>query len=291
MRFDWDWLSTAMTVPYVPTLGPVHPRSLTPQLFADVVAMAGSRGAFLPYDKDKRWSATKQEELLLLDLVHRPDVVLIPTITHQGNGLVKVHVYGDRSEGIGQAAELAAKLATTHGAVSARMVSFLPPETTATGGTCTRIQLREFTADHPTVPVPEISSLDTHTPAVQATFTLFADKMAGEGFKFLHGQMKSRAVGPVLVAVEHGQVCGAIGPMETLLDNRGSLRLLPQYFAVLPERRGQGHGRRLWRAAMRWGALNGATYQLLQTEVGGASDVLCQAEGLRNLGFVRIEAI
>jgi hypothetical protein len=37
---------------------------------------------------------------------------------------------------------------------------------------------------------------------------------------------------------------------------------------------------------MLWGQTHGALYQLLQTEVGGASDTLCQAEGLQSLGFV-----
>ncbi|WP_457031073.1 GNAT family N-acetyltransferase [Kitasatospora sp. P5_F3] len=288
MRFEWDWLTTAMTVPYVPTLGPVHPRSLTPQLFADVIGVAGSRGAFLPYDKDKRWSATKVEQVLPLDLVQRPGLVLIPTLTHRGTGLLKVHVYGDGPDGIDQGAELAAKLAAMHGAAKARVISFLPPEGPAAEGTCTRIQLREFTADHPTIPVPSITDLGNQLPEVQVTFAAFAKEMASEGFTFLREQMQARAVGPVLMAVADGRVCGAIGPMETMLDNQARSRLLPQYFAVLPNYRGRGLGRDLWRAAMRWGATHGAAYQLLQTEVGGASDTLCQTEGLRSLGFVRV---
>ncbi|MFE0817971.1 GNAT family N-acetyltransferase [Streptomyces sp. NPDC058794] len=66
----------------------------------------------------------------------------------------------------------------------------------------------------------------------------------------------------------------------------GYRQLMPQYFAVLPEVRGHGLGRLLWRAAMHWGQSHAADYQLLQTEVGGASDRLCRAEGLTSLGFV-----
>lgn len=50
--------------------------------------------------------------------------------------------------------------------------------------------------------------------------------------------------------------------------------------------RRHGYGRALWRAAMNWGHHHGADYQLLQAEVGGASDRLCQTEGLTSLGFV-----
>lgn len=74
--------------------------------------------------------------------------------------------------------------------------------------------------------------------------------------------------------------------METMTDPAGHTQLLPQYFGVLPEHRGHGYGRALWQAAMSWGREHGAAYQLLHTEVGGASDRLCQAEGLTSLGFV-----
>jgi hypothetical protein len=36
---------------------------------------------------------------------------------------------------------------------------------------------------------------------------------------------------------------------------------------------------------MQWGQQHQAAYQLLQTEVGGASDRLCQSEGLTDLGL------
>ena len=73
--------------------------------------------------------------------------------------------------------------------------------------------------------------------------------------------------------------------MEIMPDSQGSARLLPQYFGVLPGYRGLGLGRLLWRAAMRWGHQHQAAYQLLQTEVGGASDRLCRSEGLADLGL------
>ncbi|MFE3269943.1 GNAT family N-acetyltransferase [Streptomyces sp. NPDC059215] len=75
--------------------------------------------------------------------------------------------------------------------------------------------------------------------------------------------------------------------METMPDAAGTVRLLPQYFGVLPQYRCRGFGRALWRAAMLWGHEHGAVYQILQTAVGGASDCLCAAEGLSSLGVVQ----
>lgn len=70
----------------------------------------------------------------------------------------------------------------------------------------------------------------------------------------------------------------------------GAAQLLPQYVAVLPKAHGRGSGRMLWRAAMHRGQVDGAAYQLLQTEIGGASDRLCRAEGLTSLGVTTASA-
>jgi ribosomal protein S18 acetylase RimI-like enzyme len=90
----------------------------------------------------------------------------------------------------------------------------------------------------------------------------------------------------VLTCQRDRKIVGAIGPMEIMPDSRGTARLLPQYLGVLPEYRGLGLGRSLWRAAMHWGQQHKAAYQLLQTEVGGASDRLCRSEGLTDLGLM-----
>lgn len=103
--------------------------------------------------------------------------------------------------------------------------------------------------------------------------------------------MQAGNVGPVLTVTHDGQVAGAIGPMETITDSAGRTQLLPQYFGVLPEHRGHGYGRALWHAAMEWGHDHDVDYQLLQTEVGGASDRLCQTEGLTSLGYVNIRTL
>ncbi|MPY52342.1 GNAT family N-acetyltransferase [Streptomyces acidicola] len=282
MLFRWDWLRPVLTAPIVPTIGPVHPDALTVDIFEDTLRAAVT-GDFLPYDKDRRWSSKKDETILTGDVVHRPDHTLIPTLTRRGRGTVKVFAYGHRDSVVDEAAELAAKLAAVYDAVNARVVRPLGPETGSPRGT--RIQLQDFTArpcPDPGGPVRPVSDWPT---AVQATFAPFATAMAADGLAFLHTQMQAGRCGPVLAAAVEDRILGAIGPMEVRPDAIGCPQLVPQYFAVLSEARGRGLGRVLWRAAMHWGQSHGAAYQLLQTEVGGPSDRLCQAEGLTSLGF------
>ncbi|MFD8781287.1 GNAT family N-acetyltransferase [Kitasatospora sp. NPDC059599] len=276
MELSWDLLHPVMSVPYLPTLGPLHPDALSGDLL-DAIAQVAATGGFLSHDKDRRWSDRKDERLLVGDVHQDARRTLIPTLT--GRGVLRVHLYG-APEHRPEAMETAAKLAAVHDAASARVISFqAAPDPVAAS---TRVQLRTF--DQPALPVGGIEHLDTLPEPVRATFGAFAEKLAGEGFAFLHSRIDS--VGPVLTAIREDRVVGAIGPMETMPDPIGRARLLPQYFGVLPEYRGLGLGRRLWRAAMHWGHANGADYQLLQTTAGGASDRLCQAEGLTDLGFV-----
>ncbi|WP_067400599.1 GNAT family N-acetyltransferase [Streptomyces sp. F-3] len=283
MFFRWDWLRPVLTAPIVPTLGPVHPHTLTVDLFEDTLRAAAADRAFLHYDKDRRWSREKDETVLRGDVVHQPDHTLIPTLTRHGRGTVKVFAYGHRDSVVDEAAELAAKLAVMHDALSARVVRPLGPETEFPRGT--RIQLQDFTAGPCPDPGGPVRPVTDWPVAVQETFAPFASAMAADGLAFLHRQMQAGRCGPVLAAAVDGRIVGAIGPMEVRHDAIGCPQLMPQYFAVLPEARGQGLGRVLWRAAMHWGQSHGAAYQLLQTEVGGPSDRLCQSEGLVSLGF------
>ncbi|MFD7058484.1 GNAT family N-acetyltransferase [Streptomyces sp. NPDC059906] len=283
MRFSWVLIEPVMPVPYVPTLGPARWGDPLHELLEAVVDNAGT-GRFLPHDKDRRWGATKTERVLADAIEHDQEQTLVPTLVERGRGVVKVYVYGAAPGSLSAGAELARKLAAVHGAAKARIVWFLDadqPDEYAQGA---RVQLKDFNAgpgEAPGVPVQEYKELPEG-----AEFQAFATAMAEDGFAFLYGQMQAGRVGHVLTVLHDGLVAGAIGPMETLADARGDARLLPQYFGVLPQHRGRGYGRALWRAAMHWGHRHGAVYQLLQTEVGGASDRLCRAEGLTSLGFV-----
>lgn len=283
MRFRWDWLRPVVSAPYVPTIGPVHPSVLTEDLFTDTLIAASTDRWFLRYDKDIRWSDSKDETVLVDHIGHRPGETLIPTLSRRGSGMVKVHLYGIEPDSVFAATELAQKLAAEHGVGKARIVRFLGPE--APDGRGTRIQLQDFRATIRPTPDGPVRPFNEWPRQVRGTFATFAEQMAPDGFVFLYEQMQAGTVGPVLTAAVGDTVAGAIGPMEIRPDAIGSPQLMPQYFGVLQEHRGHGLGRLLWRAAMHWGQANGAAYQLLQTEVGGPSDRLCRSEGLTSLGF------
>jgi GNAT superfamily N-acetyltransferase len=173
-----------------------------------------------------------------------------------------------------------------------RIVWFVgPDEEPPPGDHVTRVQLCRLDVDQPIGAANNVRPLDECPPPVKATFPSFAKSLANEGFAFLQDRVEAGGVGPVLVAVDDGHVVGAIGPMEIMADSAGCPRLLPPYFGVRPECRRRGHGLALWRSSMHWGHGNGATYQLVQTEIGGASDNLFAAEGLRPLGFVGVTNI
>jgi GNAT superfamily N-acetyltransferase len=287
MGIRWDWLQRVMTAPYVPTLGPAHPEAVTPGLFADVNEIAGT-GRFLPHDKDRRWADRKDERVLTDAITQEPGLVLIPTLSTRRH-CVKVHIYSQRPRGaLSQAADLGRRLCEEHAAENRRLIWFLPPGSDPDPvATCTRIQIRTFDPGNPALALqPGVAPLDEVTGSARATFSALSQKLAAEGFAFLEARIREPSTGSVLICQRDSRIVGAIGPMETMPDSRGTARLLPQYFGVLPEYRGLGLGRCLWRAAMHWGQQHQATYQLLQTVADGASDRLCRSEGLTDLGLV-----
>jgi GNAT superfamily N-acetyltransferase len=288
MGFRWDWLQPLITAPYVPTLGPAHPEAVIADLFTDVLGIAGT-GRFLPHDKDSRWTGRKDEQVLAVAITQEPGLVLVPALDSRRH-TVKIHIYSQHPRGaLSRAAELGRRLCDEHAAGKGRLVWFLPPGSDPDPvASCTRIQMRAFgSSHHAPEPEPGVVPLDEVPSPVRATFSEFAQKLAAEGFAFLDARIREHGgVGPVLTCVQDTRIAGAIGPMEIMPDSSGTARLLPQYFGVLPEYRGLGLGRCLWRAAMWWGQQHRAAYQLLQTEVGGASDRLCRSEGLTDLGLV-----
>jgi GNAT superfamily N-acetyltransferase len=288
MQLRADWLSRVLSVPYVPVLGPAHPQQFTAEMFTDVFAdilTASRTGTALPFDKDRRWSPRKTDTVLIDEVVHRPDHTIIPVLVRRGSGTVKTFYYGHDPD-LDTLRTATRRCCATYGAANGRVVWFDADE--AEGSDRTRVLLEEFTHDQPDVPDSEhtVAELDDWAPEVAATFEAFAHAMTDHGFGFLHQRRSAgRHDGPILVNVVNGTIVGAIGPLTIMPDRSDARMLLPQYFGVLPEQRGNGHGRALWRAAQRWGSRHQADYQLLQARAGYASERLFLSEGLRSLGF------
>ncbi|RSD10272.1 GNAT family N-acetyltransferase [Amycolatopsis eburnea] len=283
MRFRPSWLRRVLQAPVVPTLGPVHPDTLGPEIFDDVVAVAHT-GEILPFDKERRWSAAKSESVLVDEIVHRPDLTILPTLSHRGTGMIKIHVYSPATPDIAALRQATRRWCAGHGAASGRLLWFTaePPQTDAG---VTRILLKDFVSAPLSIPA-EAVELDACPPRVQDTFADLAEQLLDTGFGFLHRRWRTgRVDGPILVAVDDDVIVGAIGPLTVMPDRAGTLTLLPQYFGVAPRHRGRGHGRALWRSGSAWGARHGARYQLLQAAVRGPSERLFRSEGLTTLGF------
>jgi len=279
MRFRGDWLCPVVTVPYVPTLGPVGPGALSAELFNAVVDVADT-GRFLPYDKDRRWSNSKDERVLVEEIIHEPGRTVIPTLSTRGHGLVKIYYYGADTPRLSQITAWFRTWCVTCGAVAGRVIWF----TRTAEGARTRLMLKTFNDQdkQPCGPVMDLQDCD-----VADTFPAFAEQLAADGFAFLSQRLQAGlSDGPILVTVEDRHIVGAIGPLTILLDATRSPTQPPQYFAVHPDYRHRGHGRALWQAGMAWGAANGAEYKVLQAAIGSAAELLYLSEGLSTLGFL-----
>jgi GNAT superfamily N-acetyltransferase len=256
-------------------------------LFLDVISVAGT-DRFLAYDKDRRWFDAKPERVLVEEIVHRPHLTWFPVLSRRGDGSVTVFVYGGAPDDYHLAGKLASRLRASNGAAAGTVVWFVgldgspPPRAQVTS-----VLLSDLSSEMRPTMSEKVCRLDECGAAVEATFPSFAQELSNEGFDFLHARMAvGGVVGPVYVTVEEGRIVGALGPMEIMSDSTGSARLLPPYFGVLPVWRGRGYGRALWRAAMQWGQQNGATYQFVEAEAGGASEHIYKTEGMRSLGLV-----
>ena len=268
MRFRWDWLSAVLHAPYVPTLGAVNPGVLSAGMFEAIVAVAGT-GRFLPYDKDRRWWASKDEQVIVEGIIHAPGLTVIPTLATRGRAALKIHYYARSAPDLDQARYWCRTWCAAYGAGTSRVIWFQD----SPAGAHTRVMVKTYTSRDRHSDDNTVTDL-AHCEAA-GTFPAFARQLSADGFAFLLERMTAGLIdGPVLVAVDDHQIVGAVGPLSTLTDAIGQRTVPPQYFAVHPGYRHRGHGRALWRAAAAWGQQNKAIYKVLQARTGTAAERL-----------------
>ncbi|WP_433228550.1 GNAT family N-acetyltransferase [Actinomadura formosensis] len=280
MGFRCDWLEPVLRVPYVPTLGPMPPETVGADLF-DAVLDVADTGRFLPFDKDRRWTATKDERVLAGDIVHTAAETIVPALSTRGGGLAKVYYYSASEPDLPALVRLGERLAKSHGAgAGSRVIWFSDRPDGARG----RVMVKRFSADDER-PARSVQPL-TDCPAAD-TFGAFADEIGPEGFQFLYRRMKAgHEDGPTLVTVSDDRIVGAVGPLTIVAGPDGRAIQQPAYFAVHPAYRGRGHGRSLWRASMAWGHARGAEVKVFQASRGSAAEGLYVSEGLETHGYV-----
>jgi hypothetical protein len=106
-------------VPYVPTMGAVHPQAATAAKFNAVLSVSGT-GRFLACDEDARWFTVKDEEVLARDVIHESGLTVLPALsTRGGRRTLTVYWYGQEPP-----ARQAARWRAACGADTARVAWF-----------------------------------------------------------------------------------------------------------------------------------------------------------------------
>lgn len=278
MSFDADLFLKQTDVPFVPTLGAVHPRALAASV-SGLISFAHD-GTFLPYDKEKRWGGVKRERVLKDHIFQDESQTVIPTYQDGTVPLVRLYCYG-----------VPALLESVH-----KKFRKLYPQT--------RIQAVSFGADQDFKPdsivflcgmglsilsvETQTSSLSVLSPDIAKTIGLLAENDPDNGgFAFLKERLEqNNDDGEIFVTVENGTITGAVGPLKTMTDAAGKLTCYPVYYGVSKEYRRKGLGRALWSTAINWAQKNYVQYVVLQAQAGSPAEYFYHGLGLVSLGGV-----
>jgi hypothetical protein len=250
MRFQWDWLSPVVAVPYVPTLGPVEPGVLSAKLFNAVVDVADT-GLFLPYDKDRRWSRMKDERVIVNEIIHEPDRTVIPTLSTRGRSLMKIYYYGNSTPRLSETTEWSRTWCATSGVAAGRVIWFQ----STSDGARTRLMLKRF-ADQDKHHYGRVMNLEDCD--VADTFPAFAEELGADGFAFLYsGSRPNSQMVRFSSRSTTGASSGQSAPWESCSTPPGRERSRPSTSPCIPtigtEAMAGLCGERRWRGARRTG--------------------------------------
>lgn len=276
MNFDTGLLLEHINVPFVPTLGVVHPCALSASV-AGILNFA-HEGEFLPYDKEKRWGGVKRERLLKEHMFQNENCTIIPA--SHNNTLIRLYCYGaanalgeqrDRLKKFYPDAKFQAVLFGTDEGFKSDSIVFLAN--------------KGFHAPSAKMDVVPLKSLPPH---IAKTIGILAkDDADNSGFQFLQERLaQGYNNGEFFVAVENNTISGAVGPLQTMTDAAGQLTRYPVYFGVLKNTRGKGLGTALWSAAINWAEKEGIQHIILQARTDSPAEHFYRRMGLKALGGV-----
>lgn len=264
-------------IPYLPVLGPVHPREVRGELLQTLIT-AGE--TLLPYDKNSRWSDKPTEKII--DYSESNSTLRVSTKTMNGRSVH--YVYTDNSE----VAPIGASLED----VGTEMVTFSrSARALSEKERGSVLFIDNFSARNPTQNLQgkgNVHILSELSHKIRDGFEKhLGDDPALRGLDVAIERDKATLDEfPILIYVDGEDILGAIGPLNILEDSLGVKRLLPCYFVVSPHHRKQGIGTCLWNAMRSWAIDNGAEYTVLQAELNSVAAKFYDANGLQELGYV-----
>jgi len=267
LGYNTHMSNCTVDVPYLPVLGPVHPLEVTTELWNMIVA-AGPK--LLAFDKTSRWSEVPNEQIL--DMRVGTNYRIITTQTSAG--IIRQYAYGPKAN--------ESVMGNAWPICNERITFSKAQRLIRSNEKASRVFMDTFqhTLHEPGEHVHEFSR------ELLGAWDDFVASCDDQGSVRGLQIAIERQAGPVYVYVDNGIIMGAIGPLTTLLDSKGDMRLLPSYFLVHQQYREQGVGRLLWWAMRCWAILHGAQYMVLQAEVGAPAEHFYEALGLESLGFV-----
>ncbi len=276
MKLDSDLFLEHMTVPFVPTLGAMHPCALSASVMG--VLNFAHDGSFLPYDKEKRWGGVKRERLLKEHIFQDKSCTIIPTLND--SSLIRLYCYG-AEDALGEQQDSLRKL---YPDAKFQAVRFGANEDFKSDSIV-------FLADNglhvPAAKMNAVPFKSLSLPAAETIGLLAKNDADNSGFQFLQDRLaQGHDDGEIFVTVENDAVSGAVGPLQTMTDAAGQLTRYPVYFGVLKNARDKGLGTALWSAAINWAEKEGVQYIILQARTGSPAEHFYRRMGLKALGGV-----
>lgn len=92
-------------------------------MFEAIISVADT-GRFLIYDKDKRWFVGKDEYILVPEIIHTPELIVVPALATRGRTVLKFHHYACSAPYPDQIRQWSRTWRAAYGAAASRVIGF-----------------------------------------------------------------------------------------------------------------------------------------------------------------------